>query len=98
MGIREVLAAPRSPWQNPFAERLVGSIRRECLDHVIVFHEAALRRSLKGYSEYYERCRTHLSLEKEAPGSRPVALPSLGQVIETPNAAVLHHTSPRTPA
>src|SRR2546429_5337584 len=57
MGIREVLAAPRSPWQNPFAERLVGSIRRECLDHVIVFHEAGLRRILKDYFEYYERCR-----------------------------------------
>ncbi len=62
MGIREVLAAPRSPWQNPFAERLLGSIRRECLDHVIVFHEAGLRRILKDYFEYYERCRTHLSL------------------------------------
>src|SRR5437870_13026957 len=56
MGIREVLAAPRSPWQNPFAERLVGSIRRECLDHVIVFHVAGLRRILKDYFEYYERC------------------------------------------
>src|SRR5947209_2212489 len=78
MGIREVLAAPRSPWQNPFAERLVGSIRRECLDHVIVFHEAGLRRILKDYFEYYERCRTHLSLEKGAPVSRPVELPSLG--------------------
>jgi len=91
MGIREVLAAPRSPWQNPFAERLVGSIRRECLDHVIVFHEAGLRRILKDYFEYYERCRTHLSLEKDAPVSRPVELPSLGQVIEIPKVGGLHH-------
>ena len=64
-GWREVLAAPRSPWQNAYAERLLGSIRRECLDHVIVFHEAGLRRILKDYFEYYERCRTHLSLEKD---------------------------------
>src|SRR5258708_21870301 len=56
MGIREVLTAPRSPWQNAYAERLIGSIRRECLDHVIVFHETGLRRILKGYFEYYERC------------------------------------------
>src|SRR5258708_36224751 len=61
-----------------WAERLIGSIRRECLDHVIVFHQAGLRRILKDYFEYYERCRTHLSLEKDAPVSRPVELPSLG--------------------
>src|SRR5438874_5696763 len=98
MGIREVLAAPRSPWQNPFAERLVGSIRRECLDHVIVFHEAGLRRILKDYFEYYERCRTHLSLEKDAPVSRPVELPSLGQVIEIPKVGGLHHLHSRKAA
>src|SRR5437868_9545988 len=98
MGIREVLAAPRSPWQNPFAERLVGSIRRGCLDHVIVFHEAGLRRILKDYFEYYERCRTHLSLEKDAPVSRPVELPSLGQVIEIPKVGGLHHLSSRKAA
>src|SRR5437588_9162922 len=71
-------AAQLNTYANPFAERLVGSIRRECLDHVIVFHEAGLRRILKDYFEYYERCRTHLSLEKGAPVSRPVELPSLG--------------------
>jgi len=98
MGIREVLAAPRSPSQNPFAERLVGSIRRECLDHVIVFHEAGLRRILKDYFEYYERCRTHLSLEKDAPVSRPVELPSLGQVIEIPKVGGLHHLYTRKAA
>jgi transposase InsO family protein len=59
LGIREVLTAPRSPWQNPFVERLIGTIRRECLDHVIVLHEPGLRRVLKSYFEYYERTRTH---------------------------------------
>jgi transposase InsO family protein len=98
MGIREVLAAPRSPWQNPFAERLVGSIRRECLDHVIVFHEAGLRRILKDYFAYYERCRTHLSLKKDAPISRPVELPSLGHVIEIPKVGGLHHLYERKAA
>ncbi|PYU46838.1 MAG: integrase [Acidobacteria bacterium] len=74
MSIHEVLTAPQSPWQNSYVERLIGSIRRECLDHVIVFHEAGLRRILKDYFEYYEKCRTHLSLEKDAPVSRPVEL------------------------
>src|SRR6266480_5950425 len=80
------------------AERLVGSIRRECLDHVIVFHEAGSRRILKDYFEYYERCRTHLSLEKDAPVSRPVELPSLGQVIEIPKVGGLHHLYSRKAA
>ena len=70
MGIREVLAAPRSPWQNPFAERLVGSIRRECLDHVIVFHEAGLRRILKDYFEYYDAVRICRS-KKMRPSADP---------------------------
>ena len=98
MGIREVLAAPRSPWQNSYAERLIGSIRRECLDHVIVFHEAGLRRILKGYFQYYERCRTHLSLEKDAPVSRPVEPPSLGHVIQIPKVGGLHHLYTRNAA
>src|SRR5713226_7761486 len=98
MGIREVLAAPRSPWQNSYAERLIGSIRRECLDHVIVFHEAGLRRILKGYFEYYERCRTHLSLDKDAPVSRPVEPPSIGHVIEIPKVGGLHHLYKRKAA
>ncbi len=98
MGIREVLAAPRSPWQNSYAERLIGSIRRECLDHVIVFHEAGLRRILKGYFQYYERCRTHLSLEKDAPVSRPVEPPSLGHVIQIPKVGGLHHLYTRQAA
>ncbi|HMD95794.1 MAG TPA: integrase core domain-containing protein [Terriglobia bacterium] len=71
-GITEVLPAPRSPWQNPFAERLVGSIRRECSDHVIVLGDNHLRRILKNYFDYYLGSRTHLSLAKDAPTSRVV--------------------------
>jgi len=66
MGVREVLTAPQSPWQNPYAERLIGSIRRECLDHVIVFNESSLRRLLNLYFTYYQRLRTHLALGKDA--------------------------------
>src|SRR6202022_1947308 len=72
MGIRDKPVAPASPWQNDFAERLIGSIRRECLDHVIVFGEIHLRRILKSYADYYNSARTHRSLHKDAPVSRPV--------------------------
>ncbi len=98
MGIREVLIAPRSPWQNAYAECSIGSIRRECLDHVVVFHEAGLRRILKDYFEYYERCRTHLSIEKDAPLSRPIEPPPLGPVIEIPKVSGLHHLYKRKAA
>jgi transposase InsO family protein len=72
MGIRDKPTAPASPWQNGFAERLIGSIRRECLDHIIVFGEAHLRRTLQSYACYYNDIRTHRSLDKDAPVSRPV--------------------------
>src|SRR6478736_746618 len=72
MGIRDKPTAPASPWQNGFAERLIGSIRRECLDHIIVLGEAHLRRVLKSYARYYNGVRTHRSLKKDAPVSRPV--------------------------
>src|SRR6202521_4095240 len=72
MGIRDKPTAPASPWQNGFAERLIGSIRRECLDHVIVLGEAHLRRILKNYADYYNSVRTHRSLNKDAPIARPV--------------------------
>jgi transposase InsO family protein len=72
MGIRDKPIAPASPWQNGFAERLIGSIRRECLDHIIVLGEAHLRRILKSYADYYNCDRTHRSLNKDAPVSRPV--------------------------
>ena len=72
MGIRDKPIAPASPWQNGFAERLIGSIRRECVDHIIVLGEEHLRRILKNYAAYYNSVRTHRSLNKDAPVSRPV--------------------------
>jgi Integrase core domain len=72
LGIGEVISSPSSPWQNPYAERLIGSIRRECLDHVIVLGERHLQRVLTRYAIYYHRARTHLSLEKDAPTPRRV--------------------------
>ena len=72
MGIRDKPTAPASPWQNGFAARLIGSIRRDCLDHVIVLGEAHLRQILKSYAHYYNETRTHLALGKDAPVSRPV--------------------------
>jgi len=72
MGIRDKPTAPASPWQNGFAERLIGSIRRECVDHIIVLGEMHLRRVLKSYADYYNSVRTHRSLDKDAPVSRPV--------------------------
>src|SRR3974390_2665676 len=72
MGIRDRPIARRSPWQNGFAERLIGSIRRECLDHVIVVGETHLRRTLRSYCRYYNKIRTHRSLDKDAPLRRPV--------------------------
>jgi transposase InsO family protein len=71
MGIRDKPTAPASPWQNGFAERLIGSIRRECVDHFIVLGEAHLRRVLRAYTRYYNEIRTHRSLDKDAPVSRP---------------------------
>jgi putative transposase len=72
LGLQEVLSAPRSPWQNPYVERLIGSVRRECLDHVVVVHEHHLRRTLRSYFGYYHRTRTYVSIEKDAPDTRPV--------------------------
>jgi transposase InsO family protein len=72
MGIRDKPTAPASPWQNGFAERLIGSIRRECVDHFVVLGEAHLRRMLRGYARYYNGIRTHRSLNKDAPITRPV--------------------------
>jgi putative transposase len=98
LGIREVLTAPKSPWQNPYVERLIGSIRRECLDHVIVLNETSLHRVLKSYFEYYERTRTHLSLEKGAPIPRRVQPPEFGTVVELPEVGGLHHRYERRAA
>ena len=91
MGIEEVVTAPWSPWQNPFVERMIGTIRRECLDHVIVLSERHLRRILSSYFDYYHRSRTHLSLEKDCPEPRTVHPPDAGKVIAFPRVGGLHH-------
>jgi len=91
MGIEEVLIAPRSPWQNPYCERLVGSIRRECLDHVIILNDRQLRRILRSYFDYDLNARTHLSLERNSPIEREVEPPSHGQVVAIPQVGSLHH-------
>jgi transposase InsO family protein len=99
MGIEEVLIAPRSPWQNPYAERLIGTIRRECLDHVIVLDERHLRRVLCEYLEnYYHPSRTHLSLGKDSPIPRPVQPPQMGEVVSFPILGGLHHRYERRAA
>src|ERR1700752_5181767 len=89
MGIRDKPIAPASPWQNGFAERLIGSIRRECLDHIIVLGEAHLRRSLSSYAAYYNSVRTHRSLNKDAPVSRPVQ--RIGSIKSHAILGGLHH-------
>ena len=91
MGIREVKTAPRSPWQNPYVELLIGTLRRECLDHVVVLNEPHLRRLLSGYLIYYHSARTHLSLDKDAPEPRAVERLDQGRIVETPMVSGLHH-------
>ncbi len=98
MGIEEVLTAPRSPWQNPFVERVIGSIRRECLDHVIVLNERHLRRILTSYFNYYHRSRTHLSLNKDSPAQRPVQPVGRGNIVAFPQVGGLHHRYERLAA
>ena len=91
MGITEVVTGYPAPKQNAFAERLVGSIRRECLDHFVVWNERHVHRILTSYFRYYHQARTHLSLDKDAPDSRPVHLPAQGPVVVIPEVAGLHH-------
>ena len=85
LGIEQVLTAPRSPWQNPYAERMIGTLRRVCLDHVVVLHERHLRRILRSYLDFYHRWRIHQSLEMDAPDLRPVQSPDFGEVVEFPD-------------
>jgi putative transposase len=91
MGINEVKTAPRSPWQSPYVERLIGTLHRDCIDHVIVFNEHYLRRILRDYLVYYHGSRTHLSLEKDSPEARTVESPDHGEVVEIPMVGGLHH-------
>ena len=98
MGIQEVLSAPRSPWQRAYIERVIGTIRRECLDHLIVFNEASLHRHVKSFVTYYHESRTHLSLGKDSPESRAVQSPELGRVVAIPQVGGLHHRYERRAA
>ncbi len=90
MGICEVLSAPRAPWQRAYIERVIGSVRRECLDHMIVLHETSLRRTLTSYFDYYHRWRTHLSLGKDAPEPRAIHPPEMGSVVALVRRVLAH--------
>jgi putative transposase len=96
LGIREVRTAPQSPWQNGFAERLIGSVRRECLDHVVILTPWHLRRILQGYFSYYHQSRTHLALEKDCP--EPRAIQGRGKIVAIPQVGGLHHRYERQAA
>ncbi len=98
LGLEEVRIAPRSPWQSPYVERLIGSVRRECLDHVIVLNQAHLYRLLRAYFAYYHRSRTHLGLNKDAPEPRPVQGPGQGKIVAVPQVGGLHHRYERLAA
>ena len=98
MDVHEVLTAPRSPWQNAYAGRLIGSIRRECMDHVMVLNESSLRRILRSYVDYYQHPRTHLSLDKDSPEPRAIQSTEAGTVIELPQVGGLHHRYERRAA
>lgn len=98
MNIETVRTAPRSPWQNAYVERVIGSIRRECLDHVIVVNAVGLHRVLTDYIAYYMRWRTHLALGKDTPITRPTSPLSAGRVVVTPEVGGLHHRYDRIAA
>ena len=96
LGMKEVITAPRSPWQNGHAERLIGSVRRECLDHVVILSQRHLRRMLNRYFAYYHRSRTHLALAKDAP--EPRAIMAHAKIVATPEVGGLHHRYERRAA
>ena len=89
MGIRDKPTASASPWQNGFAERLIGTLRRECLDQILIFGEAHLRRVLSAYAAYYNQARTHLALQKDAPLKRSIQ--RFGRIATIPVLAGLYH-------
>ena len=98
MGIKEVLSAPRSPWHRAYVERVIGTIRRECLDHVTVFNEASLRRTLRLYFEFYHGSRTHLAPGKDTPELRGAQPPQAGGIVAIPMVGGLHHRYERRAA
>jgi len=98
MAIEEVITAPHDPWQNPFVERFVGSARRECVDHVIAFNEAGVRKLMTLYGSYYEKALTHLALGKDSPIPCPVMPPGEGDIVAIPEVGGLHHRYERRAA
>jgi len=90
-GLAEVLTAPASPWQNAYAERVIGTIRRECLDHTIILGEHHLRRTVKRYADYCNKVRTHMSLDKDSPKGRVVQLPDRGAILSRRHCGGLHY-------
>jgi len=98
MGIKQVLSAPRSPWQRAYVERVIGTLRRECLDHMIVFNERGLHRYLQGSLTYYHRSRTHLGPQKDTPEPRPIQPPDAVRIIAIPEVGGLHHRYERRAA
>ncbi len=98
LGIYEIVTTPASPWENAYAERVIGSIRRECLDHLIVVNERHLRRVLKEYLSYYDGYRTHLSLSKDSPSARALESREEGIVMAFPLLGGLHHRYKRLAA
>jgi transposase InsO family protein len=98
MGIKEVLTAPRSPWQSPYVERLIGSVPRECLDHIVAVNEESLRATLRPYFSYCHDSRCHLGLNKDSPESREVQSPDKGMIVEIPKVGGLHHRYERRAA
>ena len=98
MGIKQVLSAPRSPWQRAYVERVIGTMRRECLDYMIVFNEQSLHRRLAEFLKYYHQNRTHLALEKDSPEPRPIQPPKSGRIVSIPLLGGLHHRYERRAA
>ena len=98
MGVKQILSTPKAPWQRAYIERLIGTIRRERLDHVIVFSESSLRRHLLAFSDYYHRSRTHLSLQKDTPDGRPIQPMNAGKIVAIPEVGGLHHRYERRAA
>ena len=98
MGSEDVVIAPRSPWRNPYVERVIGSIRRECLNHVIILNEPHMRLILSAYLDYYHRSRTHLSLGKDCPEPRSERPPGSGKIVAFPQVGGFYHRYERIAA
>jgi len=98
MGSKQALSAPRSPWQRAHVERVIGTFRRECLDHVIVFGERSLYRHLQSFVAYSHRSRTHLGWEKDTTEPRPIQSTDMGRIIAMPEVGGLHHRYERRAA